>query len=328
MPREITHHDAVIEAIGNSGVLSELLETHDNHYKYELDLELIVYGRTYADKRVGPYARLLVYESGETIIHEGDWGGNTFYILIKGQLDVYLKDNQGISRKIGAIELQNSVGEMSVLAGQPRNATVVVPTSAEATVLEIQRPALRLLRKLKQFGDRIEQNYRTHGLNRTLLEVQEATHNSMSAELLDKLKASARFTVYAKDHVLFREGDSLDRLVFINNGWLRRVRRLAPDLKTTRAMTSKSVIADAVIELDDDVGLDFLGAGNWLGLESLQRQDQTTWSYGATVMSRTEALEISFSELRDNPKLVKEIASLFPGYLALTTYLQRPATSK
>src|SRR5262244_2295176 len=125
MPREVTHHGAVIEAIRNSGLITELLETHENHYKYELDLELIVYGRTYADKRVGPYARLLVYDSGEELIHEGDWGGNRFFILISGQLDVYLNDNRGVSRKVEAIELQNSFGEMSVLAGQPRNATIV-----------------------------------------------------------------------------------------------------------------------------------------------------------------------------------------------------------
>src|SRR6058998_2133936 len=113
MPREITHHGQVIEAIRNSGIVSELLETHDNHYRYELDLELVVYGRPYADKRVGPYARLLVYEPGEEIIREGDWGGNTFYILIDGRLDVYVNDDQGVRRRVGEIQPQTSFGEMS-----------------------------------------------------------------------------------------------------------------------------------------------------------------------------------------------------------------------
>ena len=126
MPREMAHHEAVIDAIRSSGLLSELLDTHDNHFKYELDLELMVYGRPYAEKRVGPYAKLLVYDEGEEIIREGDWGGNTFYILIAGRLDVYVKDDQGTNRKVGEVEVQNSFGEMSVLAGQPRNATVVV----------------------------------------------------------------------------------------------------------------------------------------------------------------------------------------------------------
>src|SRR5712692_5703181 len=214
MPREITHHGAIIEAIRNSGVISELVERHEDHFEYELDLELFVYGRNYTGKQVGPYARLLVYGSGEEIIHEGDWGGNTFYILVDGRLDVYVNDDRGGSRKVGEIELQNSFGEMSVLAGQPRNATVVVPSRAEATVLEIQRPALRLLRKLKKFGQRLDGDYRRHGLDRTLLELNEATNNSFSPELLEELKEASRFTVYAKDHILFREGNEIDRLIF------------------------------------------------------------------------------------------------------------------
>src|SRR5438876_9555297 len=166
---------------------------------------------------MGPYARLLVYGPGEEIIHEGDWGGNTFYILVDGRLDVYVNGDQGISHKVGAIEPRTSFGEMSVLAGQPRNATVVVSPVAEATVLEIQRPALRLLRKLKKFGPRFEQNYREHGLERTLLEVQAATRNAFSAELLEELRQAARFTVYPKDHLLCQEGGSIDRLIFINS---------------------------------------------------------------------------------------------------------------
>src|SRR5262249_47601623 len=197
MPREIAHHNRVIDAIGNSGLISELLDTHDNHYKYELELELIVYGRSYADKRVGPYARLLVYDAGEEIIREGEWGGNTFYILIDGRLDVFSTTDEGITTRLGEVEAQNSFGEMSVLAGQPRNATVVVPSDSEATVLEIQRPALRLLRKLKRFGARLEHNYRRYGLSHVLFEIQDATNNALNAELLNKLKSAARFSIYA-----------------------------------------------------------------------------------------------------------------------------------
>src|SRR6185503_6629026 len=152
MPREITHHDAVIEAIRDSGIISELVEKHEDQFEYELDLELVVYGRDYAGgKKVGPYARLFVYSPGEQIIREGDWGGNTFYILIAGKLDVYVKD-----KKIGRVFERTSFGEMSVLAGQPRNATIVVSDGADATVLAITRPALRLLRKLKTFGHLLE----------------------------------------------------------------------------------------------------------------------------------------------------------------------------
>lgn len=314
MPREITHHDRVIDAIRSSGLLSELLDTHENHYKYELDLELIVYGRIYADKRVGPYARLLVYDPGEEIIREGDWGGNAFYILIDGRLDVFVKDDQSVSRIVGEVEVQNSFGEMSVLAGRPRNATVKVQSGTEATVLEIQRPALRLLRKLKKFGDRLEQNYRSYGLDHALLEVQEATQNAFDSELLERLKAAARFTVYAKDHILFQEGDKIEKLIFINSGWVRRVRGIASDVKMQRGVTATPILGDMVMELDEKVGLDFLGAGNWLGLDAISTNDQVMWNYAATVMSRTEAFEISLSHLRSDPALVTTIAKSFPHF--------------
>src|SRR5215210_2652785 len=184
MPREITHHGEILKAIRDSGIISELAEKHEGHFKYELDLEVVVYGRNYAGKKVGPYARLLVYDPGEKIIREGKWGGNVFYILVDGKLDVYINDDQGGSKNVGEIQPQDPFGEMSMLAGQPSSATVVVSAVAEAKVLEIQRPALRLLRKLKRFGDQLDEKYRKHGLDRTLEELKEATHNSFSSELL------------------------------------------------------------------------------------------------------------------------------------------------
>jgi Fe-S-cluster-containing dehydrogenase component/CRP-like cAMP-binding protein len=316
MPREITHHGEILEAIQRSGILSELVERQEGRLKYELDLEVIVYGRNYSGKMVGPYARLFVYGPGEEIIHEGEWGGNTFYVLVEGTLDVYVKDDQGISRKVGEIQPQSSFGEMSVLAGQPRNATIVVSDGREARALEIQRPALRLLRKLKRFGQLLDENYRRYGLDRTLLDVQEATHNSFSSELLTKFKEATRFSVYAKDHILFKEGDPIDRLIFIKDGWIRRVRGIASELALARDMSSRPMLADMVMELNPDVGLDFLGAGNWLGLDAIRGSDQDGWNYTATIMARTDVLEIKISHLRSNPSLVKMIAEYFPQFSA------------
>jgi Fe-S-cluster-containing dehydrogenase component/CRP-like cAMP-binding protein len=303
MPREITHHDLILEAIGQSGIISELVEKHEGHYKYELDLEVIVYGRNYAGKKVGPYVRLLVYGPGEKIIREGKWGGNAFYILVDGMLDVYVNEDGGGTRKIGKVQPQDPFGEMSMLSGQVSNATVVVSDEAEAKVLEIQRPALRLLRKLKRFGDKLDGKYRKHGLDRTMEEVQEATHNTFSLELLTKFKEATRFTIYAKDHILFLEGDPIDKLIFIKNGWTRRVRGPASSLTTARDLASRPMFADMVTKLDPDIGLDYLGAGNWLGLDEV-RKAQPTWTYSAIIMARTEVLEIEVSRLRSDPALV------------------------
>src|SRR3982751_4214296 len=137
MPREITHHAQILEAIRNVDIISELAERDNGHFKYELDLEVIVYGRNYTGKKVGPYARLLVYTSGEEVVTEGDWGGNTLYILVDGKLDVYITDDHGATKKVAELPPGTSFGERSVLAGQPRNATVRVPEGAEGKVIEI-----------------------------------------------------------------------------------------------------------------------------------------------------------------------------------------------
>src|SRR5215475_6527837 len=104
MPREITDRGRVVEAIQNLALTAELFEEQNGKQKYAGDLEVIVQGREYAGgKRVGPYVRLLTYDAGETVMRQGEWGGNSFYIAVDGALDVYVKDN-GSQKKIGHLD--------------------------------------------------------------------------------------------------------------------------------------------------------------------------------------------------------------------------------
>jgi Fe-S-cluster-containing dehydrogenase component/CRP-like cAMP-binding protein len=304
MPKEIKKHKTVLDAIRSVDIISDLLEKHDGHFEHELDLEVIAYGRNYNGKKVGPYVHLYEYDSGEEVIREGDWGGNTFYITVDGKLDVYVRDRETEeSRKVGEIPPGVSFGEMSILAGVPRNATISVPPNSKAQVLEVTRPALRLLRKLPKFGQMLDANYRKHGLSRTLIDVRQATGEAFSPVLIDKLGKSARFMVYAKHHVLFREGDSIDRVIFIKNGWVRRVRGLGYG----------AVMGDLLVEgLTEDVGVDFLGAGNCLGLEGVGGEGR--WAYTAVVLQRTEVLEVAMPPLRADRELRDTLVSTFSEF--------------
>jgi Fe-S-cluster-containing dehydrogenase component/CRP-like cAMP-binding protein len=304
MPTEIKKHQTVLEAIRSVDIISELLEKHDGHFEHELDLEVIAYGRNYNGKKVGPYVHLLEYEAGEEVIREGDWGGNTFYVTVEGRLDVYVRDREtDEDRKVGEIPAGVSFGEMSILAGVPRNATIRVPEGSKAKVLEVTRPALRLLRKLPKFGHMLDANYRKHGLSRTLIEVGQAAGDSFDQELITKLGRSARFMVYSKGHVLFREGELIDRVYFIRNGWVRRARGLGYG----------AVMSDLPIEgLSDDAGVDFLGAGNCLGLEGVERD--TRWAYTAVVLQRTEVLEVAMPPLRADSSLRAAVVRSFSDF--------------
>ncbi len=304
MPTEITKHKTILDAIGNTDIISELLEKHHDHFEHELDIEVIAYGRNYNGKKVGPYIHLYEYKPGEEIIKEGDWGGNTFYIAIDGNLDVYVRDQETTeNRKVGEIAPGTSFGEMSILAGVQRNATVIAPPNSKATVLEVQRPALRLLRKLPKFGERLDSTYRKHGLGRTLVDVRQITHSAFTPELIEKLGKSARFMVYSKHHVLFNEGEPVDRVIFIRNGWVRRVQGLGYE----------AALGDLLVAgMPDDVGVDFLGGGNCIGLEGIPKDIQ--WAYTATILQRTEVLEISIPRLRTDPDLRATLERTFSEF--------------
>ena len=300
MPHEITNHTAVLDAIRRTDIISELVEETDGKFKYETDLEVIAYGRNYTGKKVGPYAQLLVYDASEEIISQGDWGGNTFFFGVEGDLDVYVKDQTGRQKWVDVQKPGKSFGEMSVLAGLPRTATIVVPEGGKATVLKVERPALRLLRKLPKFGQALDQVYRNNGLRRTVDDVLDLVDAPLNAGLVKRLSEAAQFKIYSKHQVLFRAGEPITHLFIIRNGWLKRER--APD---DERQASKTSSADG----EENAGVDFLGAGNCLGLEGLEAN--TNWKYTATLLAHTEVMEVPLAGLRADRELCDTLRGIF-----------------
>jgi hypothetical protein len=142
MPREITEKQRVIDAVRKLEITAELFEEQNGKARYASDVEVILEGRDYGNgKQVGPYVRLLAYDPGEEIMRQGEWGGNTFYVAVEGVLDVLVYDAPGQQQKIGQLPPGSVFGEMAVLAGVERNATVKVPADGQAIVLELTRAA-------------------------------------------------------------------------------------------------------------------------------------------------------------------------------------------
>ena len=299
MPREITDRERVVQSVKTLAPTSELFDEQDGRQKYESDLEVIVQGRDYANgKRVGPYVRLLEYDANEQIMRQGEWGGNTFYIAVEGTLDVEVSDETGGQTKIGELPPGTCFGEMALLAGVERNATISVPSGRNAVVLEVDRPALRLLRKLPRFGQILDDTYRAHGLGRVFEDLRLSAQN-VSDELLNELKRTARYVVFGKHHVLCKEGEPIDRVVLIKSGWVRR----------THGIPIHPTSTEVVMAFGESIGVDFLGAGKCLGLDGVTEPER--WKYSASVMARTEALEIPLTTFSNDPKLRTELATLF-----------------
>src|SRR4029453_5921846 len=114
MPREITDKEAIRSNLKSLELTSELFIEVNGKLKNANDLEVIVEGKVNpAGKRVGPYVRLLTYESGETIMRQGEWGGNTFYLSVTGALDVYIGEPGADQRKISRLPPGTCFGEMA-----------------------------------------------------------------------------------------------------------------------------------------------------------------------------------------------------------------------
>jgi Fe-S-cluster-containing dehydrogenase component/CRP-like cAMP-binding protein len=274
MPLEHQSRRDVLAAIDSIPSIAQLLATHDGHFDYEIDLEVVVYGRNYNGKKVGPYLRLLTYEPGESIVNEGEWGGNTFFVLVKGEAEVFVNSQDGQSMvQVAKLAVGAQFGEMSVLGGVPRNATIKAPQDATVDILEIQRPALRLLRKLTKFSDALDQTYRLHGRNSAIDRIK--TICDIPDELITDLRDISVFRVYTKNHVLFHEGAPVDRVYLFMTGWVRRGSGPASDSHPSE---------------------DFLGDGHCLGSEGIIRD--LKWPYTATLLGRTEVLELTVSRLR------------------------------
>lgn len=303
MPRVITDGDSLLTAIKGLELTSELFIEQNGKLKNAADLEVIVTGRDYGNgKRVGPYVRLLSYEGGETIMRQGEWGGNTFYISVSGVLDVFIDEAGGEQRKISQLQPGTCFGEMALLAGVERNATISVPDPGNATVLEVSRPALRLLRKLPKFGQVLDDTYRAHGFGRVLEDLGQLGTDPQMRKIVDKLREVATFHVFGKHHVLCEEETPVDKIFLIKSGWVRRVCGVPIDAAST----------GIALGVGETIGADFLGAGSCLGLDGA-RQPQN-WKYTALVMARTEVLEIPVQPLASDPELSARLISTFSAF--------------
>ncbi len=291
MPTEQTSRREVINAIQSVPSIASLLDQHDGHYDYELDLEVVVYGRNYNGKKVGPYVRLLDYQPGETIVTQGEWGGNTFHIVVSGQPDVVVGQTT-----VAALQPGTMFGQMSLLAGVPRNASVKAPASKSVQVLEVQRPALRLLRKLTKFAEELDEDYRVHGRD-AMVEELKARFN-LSAELANELKTISRFRTFSKNHVLTRAGAPVSRIYLIKSGWLQR-----------------SWQEDGIEQTD------LLGGGYCFGLDAVS--GNVTWPCNITLLGRTEVFEISVVKLRQFSERGQTLFDALSGFAPPAVEIRR-----
>lgn len=73
-------------------------------------------------------------ESGTEIIREGD-AGDYMLLVIDGEVDIYKNDNEGFRKRIAVVGPGKTLGEMSMIDGEPRFSTCMAASKVTFSVL-------------------------------------------------------------------------------------------------------------------------------------------------------------------------------------------------
>ncbi len=88
-----------------------------------------------AMERLAPSLKHTVFGPGECVIRQGD-EGDSMYILIAGSVDIHIGVDSGMSEYVATLNAGEFFGEMSLLTGERRAASVIAMTAVECLVVD------------------------------------------------------------------------------------------------------------------------------------------------------------------------------------------------
>lgn len=131
-----------------------------------------------------PHVRLRVYGRGETVVRQGE-EGDSLFIVLRGGLEVRFD-----GKKVGKLSEGEFFGEMSLLTGEKRHATVVA--AEEVRLIEVSKEALSPVISshpaiLDGLSDRLERRLEQIAAARRA-SAEEAEHPPPQDAILQKLR--------------------------------------------------------------------------------------------------------------------------------------------
>ena len=116
-----------------------------------------------------------IFAPGEPIVRMGQ-EGNSMFVIVRGSVRVQIPEN-GIQRTVNQLKENDFFGEMSLLTGQPRSATVVAVEETE--VLQISKSALKPIFEnnpelVRSIGEIVEERKLALGEQKVAVELEHA----------------------------------------------------------------------------------------------------------------------------------------------------------
>lgn len=128
------------------------------------------------------------FTKGENVINEND-DGDSMFVVVEGLLDVFVASKDGKQIKVGRLKPGEFFGEMSLMTGEKRSATVACLT--DVLLYEIRKESISKIisnRKevINEFGEIIS---RRTQLNVKIKEKYEKSKHSLLNEIVGKIKS-------------------------------------------------------------------------------------------------------------------------------------------
>ena len=154
------------------------------------------------------------YESGATIVRQGA-RADSFFVLLSGSVNVFQSANDGTSMPVASLTAPSFFGEMELLEGGRRTATVRVSEDGPVEVLVIARDAyVALIEASDMIADEIAaliQTRRGRGsLARALIDFPVGR--------LDEVYSGARHLTFEQGDKLIRQGDPAEHFYILTQG--------------------------------------------------------------------------------------------------------------
>jgi lysophospholipid hydrolase len=156
---------------------------------------------------------------GATLLRQGD-PDRDVYLILRGRLGVRAEHANGTSTLVDEVGPGSLVGEMALLTGQPRTATVFAVEDSDLARVsreDFERLALRHPEALNEFLRRIVPRMRGTQLAHLLTEV----FGPLERDVLADIAAQLEWVQLRSGERLFGEGDAGDDVYLVSHGRLR-----------------------------------------------------------------------------------------------------------
>ena len=231
---------------------------------------------------------LRVLKAGDVVFRVGD-RGNTVFCIVSGQVEIQLPGSQGaLVRGPGEF-----FGEVALIAGRPRTATVLARTDGVLVELA-RRPALKLQASSEQARRAIERTS-------LLRQLQTYLSADLAEDDLGEVLDTAKLVEFDQGKTLIEQGPNEDRSVYvIRSGSVTVERRI--DVTVDQRIERRNIV------------LAYVPAGHLVGEMALLRDGERMATVKAAVQTHTIRLDgAAFGRLLERrPELARTVDEMDP----------------